>query len=137
MAGHPTIGTAHVILANQLLSPLNETHLVFDEGVGPIKVDFEIREGAPAHLFMHQPLPHFSDPLDKATIARVLSLDERDLEDELPVQIVSCGVPFILVPLRSLDAVQRAKVRLDLLELELGHLESNEILVFTPRNRES
>ena len=80
---------------------------------------------------MHQRLPQFFEPLDRALVANVLSLREDDLESSLPVQVVSCGFPFILVPARSLDTVRRAKVRLDLLETELGHLESQELLVFT------
>ncbi|MFT4641672.1 MAG: trans-2,3-dihydro-3-hydroxyanthranilate isomerase [Verrucomicrobiales bacterium] len=48
MAGHPTIGTAHTILKHRLLSPINDTHLIFDEGVGPIKVEFEHQDGEPS-----------------------------------------------------------------------------------------
>ncbi len=134
MAGHPTIGTAYVVLAHHLLKPHHHIHLVFDEGVGPVNVDFALCEGHPSKLVMHQRQPQFFEPLDRALEANVLSLREDDLESSLPVQVVSCGFPFILVPARSLDTVRRAKVRLDLLETELGHLESQELLVFTQEN---
>ncbi len=139
MAGHPTIGTAYAVLANRLLDPGQPTHLIFDEGVGPVRVDFEHCEDKPCKLVMHQRPPQFFEPLDHALVANALSLNEYDLEPNLPVQIVSCGFPFILAPARSLDAVRRAKVRLDLLESKLGHLESQELLVFTQEtvNRES
>ena len=89
-------------------------------------------DGRPTNLFMHQLLPEFSEPLDRAMAAKVLSLVEDDLVEDLPVQIVSCGFPFTLVPVRSLDAVQRAKVRLDLLEeSENSSTECKEILIFT------
>ena len=42
MAGHPTIGTAYVVLTHHLLKPHHHMHLVFDEGVGPVKVDFAL-----------------------------------------------------------------------------------------------
>lgn len=131
MAGHPTIGTAHAILTHHLLKPRNHSHLVFDEGVGPVTVDFKISENKPSNLVMHQRPPQFSDPLDRTQVANVLSLDEDDIQPSLPAQIISCGFPFLVVPARSLDVVRRAKVRLDLLETELGHLESQELLIFT------
>ena len=89
MAGHPTIGTAYAILANRLLDPINDDHLVFDEGVGPVRVDFKLAEDRPSALFMHQPLPEFHDVVDKDIIARILSLDEYEIDTSLPVQIVS------------------------------------------------
>ena len=132
MAGHPTLGTAHAILANGLLEPKQGDHLVFDEGVGPIRVDYQLDGVTPSGLSMHQLLPEFGDVLDSAILAQVLSLEGGDVVADLPVQVVSCGFPFILVPLRSTEAVRRAKVRPDLLESALPPaLECREILVFS------
>jgi trans-2,3-dihydro-3-hydroxyanthranilate isomerase len=132
MAGHPTIGTAWTILKHGLLKPRNENHLVFDEGVGPVRVDFTMTETArPADLVMHQPLPHFGETLDKTKIAQLLSLQSSDIDEECPVQIVSCGVPIIVVPLRSLDAARSASVRLDLMDANLAGIDCRELLVFT------
>lgn len=63
VAGHPTIGTAWAILKNGLLKPRHEDHLVFDEGVGAVKVDYEMNNGQPQALVMHQLLPEFSATL--------------------------------------------------------------------------
>ncbi|MEM7015069.1 MAG: PhzF family phenazine biosynthesis protein [Verrucomicrobiota bacterium] len=126
MAGHPTIGAAYTILSKQLLKPKHPERLTFDEGVGPIRVDYELQNQRPAKLRMHQNLPDFGAILEKESIAELLSLSIDDLEVELPVQIISCGVPFTIVPLRSLAAVQNTKVRIDLLE----QFEVREILVF-------
>ena len=133
MAGHPTIGTAWTILKHDLLKPHHRDRLVFDEGVGAVRVDFTMDDTArPANLVMHQPLPEFGETLDKLEIAQLLSLRLTDIDDDLPVQVVSCGVPFILVPLRSLDAARRARVRLDAVDTVLTGIECQELFVFTP-----
>jgi trans-2,3-dihydro-3-hydroxyanthranilate isomerase len=46
----------------------------------------------------------------------MLSLNPEDLDERLPLEVVSCGVPFLYVPLRSLDAARRARPRADLME---------------------
>ena len=131
MAGHPTLGTAYTILAQGLLEPASDDHLVFDEGVGPIRIDYNFDSKRPSGLRMHQQLPSYGEAVEKERIAKVLSLSTDDIVADLPVQIVSCGFPFIIAPLRSLSAVQRSSVRLDLIDSELSQLESQEILVFS------
>ncbi len=130
MAGHPTIGTAWAILKNGLLKPRNADHLVFDLGVGAVNVDFEMNNGQPKALVMHQPLPEFLETLDKSAVAQLLSLEREDIEENVPVQIVSCGLPIIVVPLKSLDAARRATVRLDLLDTALVEVACRQLFVF-------
>ncbi len=131
MAGHPTIGTAAVILKNKLINPCHGNHLVFDEGVGPVQVDFTITGGLPGGLVMHQPMPEFSETLDKSVVAEILSLASTDIEESCPVQLVSCGLPVVIVPLKSLDAARRATIRLDLLQTKLADIDCREFFVFT------
>ena len=46
---------------------------------------------------MTQMLPIFDDPLpDRALAAAALGLSEDEIDARLPVQVVSCGVPFVL-----------------------------------------
>ena len=131
MAGHPTIGTAWAILKHGLLQPRHAERLVFDEGVGAVTVDFEMKEGQPQSIVMHQPLPEFSASLDRFAVAKLLSLEPDDIDDNLPVQVVSCGLPVIIVPLMSLDASHRAIVRLDLLDKSLRQVECRQLFLFT------
>lgn len=124
MAGHPTIGTAFVILEKGLLIPKSKDELVFDLGIGPTKV--ATRE----QITMHQPTPEFGEILDGAGVVEALGLSQSDLLPEVPVQVVSCGVPFILVPLNSLDAVKRAKLSLEKLDQVCASIESREVMPF-------
>ena len=134
MAGHPTVGTAFV-LAREHLIPRDEreTNIIFEEGVGPVPVRIEFENGEPVFAEMSQPLPKFGTRLDdRAAVAAMLSLEESDLEAELPIEIVSCGVPFLYVPLRSLDAARRARPRVDLIErVSNEHDITPQIFVFT------
>lgn len=118
MAGHPTVGTSFVLAREHLIRrDKRETTIILEEGVGPVPVRIEFKDGDPVFAEMSQPLPRFGPRLeDRRAAAAMLSLDERDIDESLPLEVVSCGVPFLYVPLKSLDAARRARPRADLLE---------------------
>jgi len=114
-AGHPTVGSAFV-LAHAGRIPLQgeKTSIVFGENVGPVRVDIRAHNGKPvsSQLWVAQ-LPEFGPPAPATEeIAVALGLDPDDvLEDERDRPVtVSCGTPYLCVPLRSLDAVRRARI---------------------------
>ena len=140
-AGHPTVGTAFVLFAaGELRSMCDEATVVLEEGVGPVTVklrfppgmDGETR-GRPtfAQLAVAR-LPEATAPRpDAATLADVLSLDASDfIGGDYGAEVVSCGLPFLMVALRSRDAVRRARVRLDVWERTLRGSAGSEIMVF-------
>lgn len=134
MAGHPTVGTAFVLAHEHLIEPDGGDHLAvtFEEGVGPIPVRVEFKDGAPTYAEMTQPPPAFGPRLeDRRAVAAMLSLGADDLDDRLPVEVVSCGVPFLYVPLKGLDAARRARPRADLVERAAGDGVPPEVFVFT------
>lgn len=116
MAGHPTVGTAFV-LARRLhdVKERVEAHYRFEEGVGPIEVTVQMADDAPDLIWMRQRPPEFGEPFeDAAAIARMLSLPLEWLAtDRLPVQTVSCGVPFFFVPVRDRRALGDIRFRVD------------------------
>jgi trans-2,3-dihydro-3-hydroxyanthranilate isomerase len=61
----------------------------------------------------------------------MLSLEEADVDTSLPLEVVSCGVPFLFVPLRTLDAARRARPRADLIEQVAGDGVPPQVFVFT------
>jgi trans-2,3-dihydro-3-hydroxyanthranilate isomerase len=133
MAGHPTVGTSFVLAREHMIRrDSDETNIVLEEGVGPVPVRVEFKDGEPVFAEMTQPLPRFGPRLeDSRAVAEMLSLDARDIDAELPLEIVSCGVPFLYVPLRSLDATRRARPRADLFERAAGDGVPSEVFVFT------
>jgi trans-2,3-dihydro-3-hydroxyanthranilate isomerase len=109
MAGHPTIGTTFALAHEGVIEP-GRGGFTFELGVGPIPVSLEWNGAALSFAWMTQPLPSFEDVLDdRAAFAAAVGVDTRDLAD-LPIQIVSCGVPFAFVPLTSRAAVDRVSI---------------------------
>jgi len=107
-AGHPTLGTAFVIREELLERPRDEVTLGL--GVGPILVRFVDPGGERGVLWMRQRPPEFGEQVEHASVAELLRLDTRDVDDRFPVQEVSTGLPFLIVPIRSLAAVRRARI---------------------------
>ena len=133
-AGHPTVGTAHVLAAIGEI-PLTgpETLIVFEENVGPVRVVIRARDGKPdfAQLSVAK-LPEVTEPgVPRERLASMLSLDLDDLLDgAYSPQTVSCGLPFLLVPLRDRKAVARSRLRLDQWEESLQGTPSEMVMVF-------
>jgi trans-2,3-dihydro-3-hydroxyanthranilate isomerase len=133
-AGHPTVGTAHVLAATGEISLTGEeTRIVLEEGVGPVPVVIRSENGKPVFCqFSVAKLPVVGQQLPpRAAIAAAISLDEDDLLDGdwLP-QVVSCGLAFSLVPVRNRAAVTRSRIRMDAWERHLGGTDGENVMVF-------
>ncbi|HEX8918084.1 MAG TPA: PhzF family phenazine biosynthesis protein [Chloroflexota bacterium] len=106
-AGHPTVGTA-VVLASQGRIPRGPNTLQLL--IGPVDVDIHDAEAGGGSATMFQRAPEFGATfVDRRRLAQALGLAETDLSADLPAQVVSTGLPHFLVPLRSLDALQRVQ----------------------------
>ena len=133
-AGHPTVGTAHVLASiGDVKLTGNETSIVLEEGVGPVPVKIRSENGVPSFCqFAVAKLPEFGPPLpSRADMAATLSLDESDLLDGAwRHEVGSCGVPFALVPVRNRAAVARSRLRLDLWEKHLAGKAGEMVMLF-------
>jgi trans-2,3-dihydro-3-hydroxyanthranilate isomerase len=104
-AGHPTLGTAMVLRNNGVGGPGGGEEIALDLNVGRIPVRFSTRDGLPFGV-MTQRDPEFGRKHSGEDIARAAGLAFDDIAPDLPIQTVSTGNPFIIVPLRSLRALQ-------------------------------
>jgi trans-2,3-dihydro-3-hydroxyanthranilate isomerase len=103
MAGHPTVGTAWVLGRGD--------RMVFEEGVGPVPVVPETLPSGGVRWWMAQPPPTFTPVAEeRAAVAAGLGLTAAELAPDLPVEIGSSAVPFVLIPLVSLEALEQARV---------------------------
>ena len=128
-AGHPTIGTAHI---------LRETGKVFSGNykiklamnVGVVTVSELRRENL---LFMDQLLPVFHPPLDcSEELGKALGLSTKDINStSKPIQIVSTGLPVLIVPITSLQALKGILVDTKRLNHLLTRLGIDLICVYT------
>jgi trans-2,3-dihydro-3-hydroxyanthranilate isomerase len=133
-AGHPTVGTAFVLAAiGDVALDGPETRIVFEEGVGPVPVLIRAEDGKPVFSELTAAkLPEVGPPPPSVTdLAGMLSLEPTDLlDDEDAPEAVSCGVPFLYVPLRDRDAVRRARIRMDRWEALVAGFWATEVYVF-------
>jgi trans-2,3-dihydro-3-hydroxyanthranilate isomerase len=108
MAGHPTIGSTFALAHTGVIHP-GASRFVFGLNIGPIPVDLEWQGQTLVFAWMTQSTPTFGPIFhDRAAAAGAIGLKLDDLAPDLPVQEVSCGVPFLMVPLRNRQTVDRA-----------------------------
>jgi trans-2,3-dihydro-3-hydroxyanthranilate isomerase len=129
-AGHPTLGTAFAIQQQIVKARIDLVNLNYQ--VGQIPVDLKYVNDKLDILWMHQQEPKFYDPLPVATLAAVIGVDPTDIDDRYPIEPVSTGLPFIIVPLKTLAAVSQAKLDLSLYQPTVANLPAQAILVFCP-----
>ncbi|HEV8202326.1 MAG TPA: PhzF family phenazine biosynthesis protein [Candidatus Polarisedimenticolia bacterium] len=135
-AGHPTLGTAHVLAHSvpPTASPGGHLDLVFEEGVGPVPVRVTLDAGRPVFAELTAAkLPEAGPtPPDAATLARVLSLEPSDLlGGAFTPQSFSAGIPFLYVPLKSRAALERARIDKLAWEEALSKYVAPDCFVFT------
>ncbi len=122
-AGHPVVGTWNA-LARDGIVPVPEdgngwTRIYHEIGIGILPVDIEFKDGQPAQVVMTQGKFELGqvveDSHEQADIARALGLAREDLDESLPIQVVSTGLYFLVVPVRSLADLGRCRVNAALL----------------------
>lgn len=103
-AGHPTLGTAWYLKQHS-----SDDEIVLDLKVGKIPVRFEHRDGL---LFgeMRQAEPRFGRTHPHAEVAKVLGVEISELDESLPIETVSTGMAFTIVPFRSLATLQSLSI---------------------------
>jgi trans-2,3-dihydro-3-hydroxyanthranilate isomerase len=98
-AGHPTLGTAYILMKK------SETQITLNLKVGKIPVSLEND-----NLWLETSNPTFGETFN-AEIVALLGIKTEDIDETLPIQLVSTGLPYLIIPVKSLRAVQ--EIRLD------------------------
>ncbi|HYA23974.1 MAG TPA: PhzF family phenazine biosynthesis protein [Terriglobales bacterium] len=106
-AGHPTLGTAF-----HLRRPDSASEVILDLHVGKVPVRFEEAHGRPVFGEMTQLDPEFGMRHDREAVEHAAGLNGGDVDPSLPIQTVSTGVPFTIVPLRGLEIMRKLTVDL-------------------------
>ena len=132
-AGHPTLGTAYVI--KRFVAGETIEKVVLNLKVGQIPVVFknDVENGEVA--WMEQVQPAFGGIFRVEEFSKILQLTEDAFDVRYPIQVVSTGLPFIIVPLKTLDSVRNAKLNRDRLD-ELAKSSQAGILVFCPQTHD-
>lgn len=128
-AGHPTLGTAYVIRKEIIGRNVPQVNLNLK--LRQIPVTFGQEEGRDI-LWMKQKSPDFRDTVDPAHMAELLRLDPDQIDTRFPIQEVSTGLWFTIVPLKNLEAVKQARVNQDKYFAQSRQKQEDGILVFCP-----
>jgi trans-2,3-dihydro-3-hydroxyanthranilate isomerase len=130
-AGHPTIGTAYVL--RNLVLRSGAPRIVLNLKIGQVPVSFVAEADGRELLWMSAPYPEFGRSFDAGAIASVVGLTADDVDQRYPVEAVAIGIEFTFLPLRTLDAVRRARFSTQRFE-QLGHLGFNPCMfLFSPQ----
>jgi len=141
-AGHPTLGTASWLYLNHPVFRGAE-EITLDLGVGPITVRFNPPQPTEIGVFgtMRQNDPTFGEALnssdERAALANALNLSLEDLDPTLPAQIVSTGMAFCIVPLRSLAVANRLRINPQNSRQVLDRIGAKFFFCITPANASS
>ena len=133
-AGHPTLGTAMIIQQEMIKMPVQSVILALP--VGPVPVILQYQNGAIDRLWMQQPAPTFGPQFAIETIAPVLNLEAAAFDSRFPIETVSTGLPFIIVPLRQRQTLQQTAVQRDRLFQLIAQTEAKALLLFCPETAE-
>jgi len=106
-AGHPTLGTGFY-----LQGKTKAKDVVLELNVGKVPVSFEQTNGSPLFGEMTQVDPKFGTRHDREAVVRASGLRDGDIDPSLPIQTISTGLPFTVVPLRGLENMRALNVDL-------------------------
>jgi trans-2,3-dihydro-3-hydroxyanthranilate isomerase len=111
-AGHPTIATA-MMLAQEGLIPGGQSRVVidfeFNIGILPVEIQMD-PAGKALKAIMTQQKPSFEVTVGGQDLIKCLGLDKNDFIENAPLQVVSTGVPFLMVPVTGLDILKKVQV---------------------------
>jgi trans-2,3-dihydro-3-hydroxyanthranilate isomerase len=122
-AGHPIVGT-WTALAQEGVVPVPDggsgwQRIFHEVGIGVLPVDIEFKDGRPVQVVMTQGkfeiLHEIDDAPEQAEVARALGLAREDLDESLPIQVITTGLSCLAVPIRSLADLRDCRVNTSLL----------------------
>jgi trans-2,3-dihydro-3-hydroxyanthranilate isomerase len=111
-AGHPILGTFYVLgKLKQITLTEPITHLFYECNIGVFPIELRVHKNVILRVVMTQPKPEFLGRIDAPdalpTIANALGMDKRAIADaKFPIEVVSTGLPVIILPVRTLTAVR-------------------------------
>ncbi|MFX1561406.1 MAG: PhzF family phenazine biosynthesis protein, partial [Promethearchaeota archaeon] len=97
-------------------------------GVGPIRVDYLDDD----NVRMIQPKPIFEDPIkDSEKVVETIGLAMNDVDQDNPIQVVSTGFPYLIIPIKTLSAVKKATPIPSLFRKNLADVSTPQVLIYS------
>jgi trans-2,3-dihydro-3-hydroxyanthranilate isomerase len=137
MAGHPTVGSAFALALAGIIPP-GRRRWTFGLNIGPTPVDIDWAGDSPTFVWMTQQAPVFGPVVaDVGAVAHAIGVDAAAVRStRLPVQEVSCGVPFVFIPVATRADVDAASPNLDAFNrlCEAAGVDNHAMFVFSPES---
>lgn len=130
LAGHPTIATMHTLVEEGRFEvAASGTRVMQELSIGTLPVDLARDEAGRVRVTMTQAKPEFLRRLDRNVLAQALGIFARDILPDAPPQVVSTGTPQAMIPVASLEVLQRLRPDFQhLSDLEaVGHYYSTHV----------
>ncbi len=129
-AGHPTLGTGYILQQAIVQQPVEK--ITLNLGVGQIPVTINYADGLPEWLWMRQNTPIFYSEVPGEAIAEILQIDINGIDSRFPIQEVSTGLPFIIVPLKDISTLKQINLNKEKYFQLIAKTEAKCILAFCP-----
>jgi trans-2,3-dihydro-3-hydroxyanthranilate isomerase len=129
-AGHPTIGAAYILKTEFIKEKVKTISL--NMKIGKIAVLFKYKGDDISEIWLEHKEPTFSGFFSPDVLANVLGINEDDIDGRFKIQEVSTGVPVIIVPLKTLQAIQKIQIDDAKYRELIKNTQAKTILVFCP-----
>jgi trans-2,3-dihydro-3-hydroxyanthranilate isomerase len=129
-AGHPTLGTAYVAAKELLKRDIID--LTLDMKAGMIPVTFQKAADGQPLLWMKQLNPEFGAIHRPEDIAPMFHLSPSDIDISFPIQEVSTGVWFYMIPLKTREALKKIKLDVEKFKAYSADKKAKWPLLFCP-----
>jgi len=106
-AGHPTLGTAMALRATRLP---NAAEIALELKIGKIPVAFQTGSDGKVFGEMRQKDAEFGQKHTPEAVAPLVGLKVADIASDLPIEAVSTGTAFVILPLKSLAAIRSLRM---------------------------
>jgi len=142
-SGHPTLGAAFVI--NHFFAPapkkrvklaLKTSEVVIDSPAFTDKSKNEIISKHKPILYSGQKSPDFNRKFDPVLLSRFVGIDVEDFDDRFPIQAVTVGLGFVIIPVKTLHTLKRIHINLERYYWFCAKSDAKLILAFTPETEE-
>lgn len=131
-AGHPTIATAMMLAQEGILSSKQSPIVInfeFNIGVLPVEINMD-SAGKPFEAIMSQLKPSFGSVIAKEELMKCLGLTENDFIEDVPLQIISTGVPFLMAPVTGMPILKNVQVDRSLFQALLKQIDVDAVYMF-------
>ena len=129
--GHATLGTAWLMASKYNWIDKDEK-IIFESNIGLIPVKWITENNHLKSVSMTQVRPHVkSIDISPEVVADLVGLEETDIDDRYPIKIANTGVPHLMVPVKTRQAIDQAEPKLNELKKMNNHFNISTTHLFT------